>query len=809
MSIKEMCSANHLFPVLVASCMLAAASAVAQTPVNEAQAVQENSDSVAAATARSVHEPVPTGQSVGLVLSGGGAKGIAEIGAIQALEDNEIPIDYIAGTSMGAIVGGLYACGYTPAEMMEMLASKGFSYWSSGTIDPSLTYYFVKPQQTPAFANVSVKIGRDSTDTTPGILPASLISPLPMNFAFMDLFAAYTAQCGGDFDNLFVPFRCVTSDIMAKKKIVCRSGHVSDAIRASMSFPCVFAPIKMDGVYVYDGGLYDNFPVDVMREDFAPDILIGVDVHASTEGPAPHNIITTIENMGTVAQDYNVPEDEGIHVRINVSNFGLLDWGKARELYDIGYRKTMSMMDTIKARVTSRETAASRALRRSVFKSQSPYVRFDSVSVKGGSPSQNEYIEHLFKPEHTDTFGIESARLAYYRALSTDRLHNLMPHAEYQKSNGLFTLDLDADVKNAFSVGVGGYLTSSSNSYIFASANVSSMAYRSSEATLMAWLGQSYIAAQFDGRIYTNRKNPSAFGMEAVYSRQKYYENDKLFYDDSSPAFITKYNGFARLYYGWALGSKGMIRVGAGGGQDRRSFYSTDEGNFRESGKVTTHFNLGQGEMRLDFNGLNNQSYPSEGYRARVNAMYVIGKYHYLESPRQAGEEKRLNDNAHWFQAEFEGEKYIVAGSRFSLGLTANVLYSNRKLLNTYYASIVNAPAYAPTDATRNVFNQRFRANSYAAIGIVPIWTPLKNGQVRLSANCYMPFRRIEPAADGIGAVYGKWFRHPEFIAQLDVLYNLPFASVSAYVNYLSHPARNWNVGMTFGLYFTADKFLR
>ena len=208
-------------------------------------------DSPAEVAADTVPVPVSTSQSVGLVLSGGGAKGIAEIGAIQALEDNDIPIDYIAGTSMGAIVGGLYACGYTPAEMMEMIASKGFGYWSSGTIDPELTYYFVRQPQTPAFARLNVNLSRtDSADTTPGILPASLISPLPMNFAFMDLFAAYTAQCSSDFNNLFVPFRCVTSDITAKKKIVCRSGQLSDAIRASMSFPCVFAPIKMNGVYV-------------------------------------------------------------------------------------------------------------------------------------------------------------------------------------------------------------------------------------------------------------------------------------------------------------------------------------------------------------------------------------------------------------------------------------------------------------------------------------------------------------------------------------------------------------------------------
>ena len=89
-------------------------------------------------------------QSVGLVLSGGGAKGIAHIGVIAALEENDIPIDYVAGTSMGAIVGGLYACGYTTDGMLELIMSRGFSYWSTGQIDPDLLFEFNRPAASPA-----------------------------------------------------------------------------------------------------------------------------------------------------------------------------------------------------------------------------------------------------------------------------------------------------------------------------------------------------------------------------------------------------------------------------------------------------------------------------------------------------------------------------------------------------------------------------------------------------------------------------------------------------------------------------------
>ena len=190
-------------------------------------------------------------ESVGLVLSGGGAKGIAHVGVIKALEDNDIPIDYITGTSMGAIVGSLYSCGWTPDSMLRFFESPDFGYWSTGTINPADKYYFDMPEKTPQWAGINLSL-RDSAVFSIKMLPANLISPIPMNIEFMRLYAKYSKQCGEDFNRLFVPFRCVCSDVYHKRKIVCSSGSLGDAVRASMSFPLVFKPIKLDGVLVYD-----------------------------------------------------------------------------------------------------------------------------------------------------------------------------------------------------------------------------------------------------------------------------------------------------------------------------------------------------------------------------------------------------------------------------------------------------------------------------------------------------------------------------------------------------------------------------
>lgn len=244
---------------------------------------------------------------IGLVLSGGGAKGVAHIGVIQALEDAGIPIDYISGTSMGAVVGSLYACGMSPEEMLRFVKTPDFNRWATGTIDPKRLFYFDLPEGTPAIANVNLNF-RDSTrKAIVQGLRANLINPTPMNFEFMRLFSPYTSQCNENFDSLMVPFRCVYSDVYHKHKVIGRSGDLGDNVRASMSFPFVFEPIKMNGVLVYDGGIYDNFPVDVMTEEFNPGFMIGVSVSGPDGPPEPGNAYSQLEDMIIQNNDYNMP----------------------------------------------------------------------------------------------------------------------------------------------------------------------------------------------------------------------------------------------------------------------------------------------------------------------------------------------------------------------------------------------------------------------------------------------------------------------------------------------------------------------
>ncbi len=760
----------------------------------------------AVSTAGSVTDSVPAHQSVGLVLSGGGAKGIAHIGVIQALEDNDIPIDYVTGTSMGAIVGGLYAAGYTPAEMMDMIQSRGFQYWSSGRIDPNYTYRFEKNEKTPAF--VTLNLGKNDSSKVSSVLPTSLINPLPMNFAFMELFSAYTAQCGGDFNRLFVPFRSVCSDVYNKRKIVCRGGSLGDAIRASMSFPLVFRPIELDGVLVYDGGIYDNFPFDVMREDFAPSIFIGVDVSGPNSKPKANDLYDQLEDMIMQKSQYEFPADEGIRIHIDLHEFGLLDWDKAREIYNIGYRRGMAMIDSIKSRVTTRTPRELRELRRGVFKSATPYVRFDSVSVSGGSPSQNRYIDYLFThSSRRDTFGISAARDAYYRAITPGQLENLMPRAVYNDSTGLFALGLKADVKDKYNIGVGGYLTSATTSMLFLSAGYNTISYNSLSGNLKGWAGQSYLAATADAKVHFMTRRPSYLKIMADVSRQKFHESEKLFFEKDNPTFVTRSEVFGRLAYCMETGRHSVAEAGVGYGHLTDRFYqsallSTDPDLARD--RLVS--NLGQVYLSWERSTLDDAFFPTSGSEYRV----AVGGYHgTVRNDRAVDGAGDSDTHPSWLRTKVKTRNYFNLCRHFSLGVELEAVASTRKLLSTYDASIVSADAFHPTASSYNAFNIGFRANSYGALGVVPVWKMNSTLQLRGSGYLFIPYRKILPDKDGFAPCYGRRFRDPQFLGELAAVATFPFASLSVYGNYMTYPARNWNCGISFGLFILAPKFIR
>ncbi len=283
---------------------------------------------------------------VALVLSGGGARGFADIPIIQALEDADIPIDMVIGTSMGALVGGLYASGYSPSQMVELIGeydmAELFAVSPVSYRSPELSVFAEHKNNV-----LSLEFDEEGIGRAPGIIGDQKV---------MELLNDSLIKISGirDFDDLPIPFRAIGTDLVTGEKIIFSDGSLVAAIRGSISIPGFFAPAILDGRAVVDGGLVDNLPIQVAL-DMGADIIIAVDVNEGdsiTELSKLDSLSSVFEQLVTIvtANTYKDQMDKvNLLLSPDLSRYGLFDFIHYEDIMAIGKAYALEERDRIEA----------------------------------------------------------------------------------------------------------------------------------------------------------------------------------------------------------------------------------------------------------------------------------------------------------------------------------------------------------------------------------------------------------------------------------------------------------------------------
>ena len=740
--------------------------------------------------------PFVQAQKVGLVLSGGGAKGMTHIGIIRALEENNIPIDYITGTSMGAIIGSLYAMGYSPDDMEALLRSEDFKRWYSGQVEPEYGYYFKQNRPTPEFFNIRFSF-KDSLHIKPQILPTSMVNPIQMNLVFVELFARATAACSGDFNRLFVPFRCIASDVYNKKPLIMRRGDLGDAVRASMSFPFVFKPIEIDSVLAYDGGIYNNFPTDIMREDFKPEVIIGSVVAANPGKPKENDLMSQLENMIMQKTDYTLPDSLGIIMTFKYDDVSLLDFDRLQELHDIGYNRTISLMDSIKGRIHRRVSAENVRLRRLVYRSNLPQFRFRDIYIEGANPQQQAYIKKEFHDEDHEVFTYEDLKRGYFRLLSDNMISEIIPHAVYDSENDLYSLHLKVKMEDNFSVRMGGSVSTTSSNQIYLGLGYQDLNYYSKEITLDGQIGKVYNNAQLMAKIDLPTRIPTSYRLIASLSTFDYYKKDKLFSKNDKPSFNSKDERFVKLMVALPFLANKRAEISIGYGKLQDNYFQSSVINFDKDRSDRSTYNLLGGAIGFYGSTLNARQYATKGYFEKLVAQVFSGKEKFIPgNPTETS--VTTKERQSWLQISYMKYAYHTMSPKFTLGWMAEMLYSSKNFSENYTATMLQAADFSPTPHSKLMYNEAFRANQFLAAGIKPIFVFNDMFQFRSEFYGFVPIFPIKKNALN-KAYYGKAFSRFEYIGEISVICQLPFGTISAYVNHYSSPKKEWNVGLTLG----------
>lgn len=734
------------------------------------------------------------GQSVGLVLSGGGAKGLTHIGVIKALEENNIPIDYVGGASMGAIIGSLYAMGYTSDEMIKIIDSEDFEDWYTGTIKEKYRYYFKQENDSPDL----VSIGFDLSDTIPRTeLPLTVMPNKIMDFVFMELFSQASAAAGNQFDSLFIPFLCIGSDVSYNREIVFRSGDLNQAVRASMTFPLYFRPIMVDSSIMYDGGIYNNFPKDRVMEAFHPDVIIGSQAAGANDPPDENDLFSQLENMVMKPADYSIPQDKGVLIDNSKSEGSLLSFGRLHQLVEEGYRNTLDSIDRIRELVQRR--APDREMidaRRKAYQDTWPELRFNSIHVRGLDSLQMYYVERSIRRER-DTLSVDILREEYLKLAYDSNIDYLYPKAVFNPTDRLYTLDLFVKPRTPLEADIGLYFSTAGQTQTYLGLNYRNLSEVSTQVRGNIQFGQLYNGTSAGIRFDYPYQIPLFFEASFQANRLNYNQRaSDFFFVDERQSYIVKSEVNFRGDLGIPYNTNGVLAGGFGVGRSIDTYFPVKEFTSDDTAGVSVVDKVSL-YVAVKRNTLDDRQYEKEGTLRRFSVRLGYGTEEY--TPGSTLPEAAFNrQNFFWANLRFEEKSYIKISRKINLGYYFSANYAFKPLLSNFNSTLIESPAFDPNALTRSVFLEKFHAYQYMAAGIIPIYDFNYLVNLKLETYFFIPVRELLRDENN-QAYYGNYFERLYPMVNASLNFRTPLGPVNLQAGYLGGEQRPWIFKLSFG----------
>lgn len=598
---------------------------------------------------------------IGLVLGGGGARGAAHIGVLKELERHRVPIDAIAGTSMGAVVGGLYAAGKSPAELEEIVASLN---WDTALADmPPRKDLSFRRKEDDAEYPINFELGLRGGEL---LLPVGLVQGQQLDLILREL----TIDVSGitDFDDLPVPFRAVATDIVKGEAHVMGQGDLSQALRASMSVPAIFAPTKVGGRLLVDGGIMANLPVDVMRS-MNVDIIIAVDVEFPLYSEEELDSVFAIsEQMLTVLMRRETQRqiallgDPDILIQPDLGMFASAEFARIMETVEPGEQAARDVSPRLRELALSEQQYAQHLVDRVAIPPVDGSLAFARV-VEDGRPASAALTSRLNVKEGDK---IETGSLAE----ETERLYGLGPYEQvsYQlvEEDGATGVEFQTRSKSwgpdtlQFAIGL-------ENDFAGSTAfNVGTRLTRADFNSLGAeWRTDVQIGT--DPVLFSEFYQPLSAGSRLFVAPRVHLQQSNLnaFVDDDAIARLRLGETEFGLDLGAELGTIGEFRIGAyrGSGRARLQIGDPDIDDFE--------FDSGGMLARLRFDTRDNARFPRSG---------LLADFTWDESIPGLGADDRYGTVA----AEFDGT-WSRGKNSWQLGLSYATTVDSKDSIQDYF----------------------------------------------------------------------------------------------------------------------------
>lgn len=740
-------------------------------------------------------------ERIGLVLSGGGAAAIAHIGVIKAIEERGIPIDYITGSSAGALIGGMYACGYSAEEIENYVLSDEFQFMISGKLSPEKEFLLRKEESNAQV--LSFSFSKDSI--LKKSLPLNIITPTMLDYELMRIMGLVSSSVGNDFDQLFVPFRCVASDIVHKKSISFNKGNLNEVVRASMTYPLYLNPIKIDNIILFDGGLYDNFPIDIMYSDFQPDFIIGSKVTENVEIRSEKDFIGLINQMMTVPTNFDLPCENGIIIEPK-TKIGTFDFGLVKQAIQNGYESTQLYLDSIEKLISRRISKDEINQRRELFKRKIYELKVSSISTKFKGNKVIQYArKSMIRSSKIEILSIEKIEKRYFRLSSTSQIEQILPTLQ-KKSDSTFNLDLKISKANDFKVDVGGHFSSRAVNMGYLGVTYRSLGKVASSIHAESYFGKFYGSAKADFTIEIPSVYPISVSGYFTLNRWDYFRSFATFFEDVKPSFLVQNEMYGGLKFKMPLGNNSKLTFDTRYFDLEDDYYQTQSFTSKDTSDYTV-FNGITFSGEILKNSLNRKQFASSGQYFLFKARYVKGQESTYPGTTSILKDTNMRNHS-WLSLQAEIQSFFISKKIFHLGIHAKGVFNTQSLFSNYTASILSFPTFNILPDAETYFLPEYRSTQFAGFGLNFIFSIHKHIDLRGDGYLYQPILQLKQKSDGsIQLVQAR--ESTSFLLSYSLIYHSPVGPLRATINYFPKQSSPYAFQISYGYVLFNDRAIR
>lgn len=730
-------------------------------------------------------------QGVGVVLSGGGATGLAHIGVLQALEDNEIPIDYIGGTSMGSLIGALYASGYSPQEIKEYIVASNFDKMNSRET-PKEERFLLREKDKDA-SMISFKIAKDSIFKKS--LPTHFVTPSAIDLHSFEILGHTGAHYNKDFDSLFVPFRCVAADVYKKEMVIFREGDLNAAVRASMTYPFYINPIRVDGRLLFDGGLYNNFPADVIYDDFQADYLIGSNVSYNDPPPTEDDLLSQLSTMFVQKTDFTLPCENGVIIEPK-NDVGTFDFSKIDRAVESGYIAAQKYIDSILPYMTRRVTKEELKQRRKEFRSQITPLKVNEIEVNSHAMANVSFVRSNFIKDTLKTaLPYNKVKERYFQVIATPHIRHVFPTLD-KTTDSTYKMKMAVTKQRPFALNLGGHFSTRSVSTAYLGVSYYDIGLGAVGLHAESYFGKFYTSFKFKVDYDLPTVLPLRMSPYVLLNRWDYYKSNSTFFQDAEPSFLLQ----NELQYGVELAGKvknnSKIALDLKKFQNRDQYYQTL--NYSESDTAdVTRFDGETVLLKFEHNTLNRKQWASEGSQVSASFRYVQGKEKSI-SGNTPENEYDLRRHHRWISLTLEAQKYFKVSSFFKIGLYGNAVFNSQSLFGNYTASLLALTEFSPLPDSRTIFLEEYRAAQFVGAGLNLVFNYKNFLELRIDPYFFQPFKMLKRNENN-SADYVSALKEGVPMAGASLIFHSPIGPVRFSTNWFPRQSKPFMVQAGFG----------